>query len=91
MLDQGGDLPGDDMVATRIPPNSLFVMGDNRDDSADSRFAVAEGGMGFVPIEAVVGRALVTFWSTDGSASWIKPWSWFEAARWDRLGKGLGA
>ena len=35
----------------------------------------------------VLGRATIGFWSTDGSASWIKPWTWFTAARWSRLGR----
>jgi signal peptidase I len=63
------------------------MMGDNRDDSADSRVSVADLGVGFLPRENVVGRPLVTFWSTDGSASWVKPWTWFTAARWGRVGR----
>ena len=44
-------------------------MGDNRDDSLDSRFSARpKAAIGFVPVENLVGRALVTFWSTDGSA-----------------------
>ena len=62
------------------------MMGDNRDDSADSRFSPAFGGMGFVPMDALVGRAMLTFWSTDGSASWLLPWTWVTALRADRLG-----
>jgi signal peptidase I len=62
------------------------MMGDNRDDSADSRFSAALGGMGFVPLDALVGRAMVTFWSTDGSSSWLLPWTWFTALRPERIG-----
>ena len=40
-----------------------------------------------VPEENLVGKALVTVFSTDGSAEWIKPWTWFTAARWDRIGE----
>lgn len=54
-------------------------MGDNRDDSADSRFAPPVG-MGYIPMERIQGKAIVTFWSTDGSASWLLPWTWFSAA-----------
>ena len=61
-------------------------MGDNRDNSEDSRFTTDEGGIGIVPIDNLLGRATVMMWSTDGSAEWIKPWTWFSAARWDRLG-----
>jgi signal peptidase I len=65
-------------------------MGDNRDDSLDSRFpSVAEAGVGFLPIENVVGRAAVIAFSTDGTASWLNPLSWFRAARWDRVGDTL--
>jgi signal peptidase I len=41
-----------------------------------------------VPVENLVGRALVTFWSTDGSASYWKPWTWFMALRPSRIGNG---
>jgi signal peptidase I len=60
-------------------------MGDNRDDSLDSRFSREEGGIGFVPVENVVGRATIIFWSTDGSAEYLKPWTWFTALRTDRI------
>jgi len=69
-----------------VPQDSLFVMGDDRDNSADSRYQVSDGGVYFLPQANLVGRATVMMWSTDGSASWIKPWSWFSAARWSRIG-----
>ena len=56
-------------------------MGDNRDDSLDSRFSPREGGIGFVPVENLIGRATLIFWSTDGSAEYAKPWTWFSALR----------
>ena len=62
-------------------------MGDKRDRSADSRFpAAVNGAIGMVPAENLIGRALFTFWSTDGSARWLLPWTWLSAARWSRLG-----
>ena len=63
-------------------------MGDNRDDSLDSRYSGFEGGIGMVPMENLIGRASFTFWSTDGSASWVRPWTWFNALRTSRIGNG---
>ncbi|QIK79520.1 signal peptidase I [Sphingomonas piscis] len=87
VLDQGNS-PADDFPAITVPQGNLFVMGDNRDDSADSRFSPVSGGVGFLPIDHVIGRALVTVWSTDGSASYWKPWTWFSALRGSRMGNG---
>lgn len=70
-----------------VPEGHYFMMGDNRDDSQDSRFPLSERGVGFLPADHLVGRALITFFSTDGSAEWMKPWTWFSATRWDRIGK----
>ena len=86
VLDQTDTSYGDSFGPVTVPQGSLFLMGDNRDDSLDSRYAVEAGGMGFVPIDRVVGRAELAFWSTDGSASWINPISWFTALRTDRIG-----
>ncbi len=90
VIDQLDNPLADNLAPTRVPDGQLFLMGDNRDDSLDSRFAPAEGGIGFVPVENLVGRATTIFWSTDGSADYLKPWTWFTALRWGRLGSGFG-
>ncbi|MEO0461563.1 MAG: signal peptidase I [Pseudomonadota bacterium] len=70
-----------------VGEGQLFVMGDNRDRSMDSRFPPMAGlGTGLVPEANLVGRAEMIVWSTDGSAEWLEPWTWFSAARWNRIG-----
>ncbi|RVT40808.1 signal peptidase I [Sphingobium algorifonticola] len=88
VLDLDPDGPADDRETIMVPEGHLFLMGDNRDRSADSRFpAEVGGGIGLVPQQNLVGRAMISVFSTDGSAQWLLPWTWFTAARWDRIGE----
>lgn len=89
ILDIDSGLPGDDTEAFVVGEGEMFLMGDNRDRSADSRFPADGKAIGIVPQEYLVGRALVSVFSTDGSARWLLPWTWFSAARPERMGQGF--
>jgi len=66
-----------------VPPGHYFMMGDNRDNSADSRDPTS--GVGYVPAENLVGHAVFLFFSTDGYARWWEFWNWPFTVRYGRL------
>ena len=70
-----------------VPPDHVFGMGDNRDNSLDSRYL--EGGVGYIPVENLVGRAEFIFFSVEPSAPWWQVWEWPGEIRWSRLLSGI--
>jgi signal peptidase I len=66
-----------------VPPHHYFMMGDNRDNSADSRSPT--GDVGYVPEENLVGKARIIFFSLDEDTHFWEIWKWPWAIRWHRL------
>ncbi|MFZ1774176.1 MAG: signal peptidase I [Rhizobiaceae bacterium] len=79
-LDISQNSLGDNTREFIVPPGHFFAMGDNRDNSSDSRFTV-----GFVPAENLVGRANYVFFSIAGGASPLEIWRWPSEIRLDRF------
>ena len=87
-----GYTPGipDDFPEITVPDNQVFLMGDNRDESADSRVPQDQQGLGGpVPWENIGGRAEFITFSYDGSTQYWNPISWFSALRHGRAGTSL--
>ncbi len=69
-----GLTPRDNFGPVIVPRNKFFMMGDNRDQSFDSRF------WGFVDMEDIKGKALILYWS------WDSDYAWYNKVRWSRIG-----
>ena len=77
----GTDMPQDNSPEFVVPPRHYFMMGDNRDDSLDSRVSEAEGGVGFVPEENLIGRVGRLAFSIDPACPWWDLAAAFRASR----------
>ena len=86
VLDGEQNGPFDNVGPYRVPPGHYFMMGDNRDNSTDSR---ALWGVGYVPFENFIGRAEIIFFSgavdEPDAFRWYAPWTWPMDVRWDRF------
>jgi signal peptidase I len=80
----GDDRHYDNTQEFLVPPGHYFFMGDNRDQSEDSRATV-----GMVPFENLVGRAEFLFFSQNGEASFWQIWRWPKTIRWSRIFDGI--
>jgi signal peptidase I len=77
--------PLDDTPEVTVPEDRLFVMGDNRDNSADSRVPVAEGGVGLLPTDNLVGRVDAIVGSWDFASKSQPVWTWLSGFRLARF------
>lgn len=86
VLDSDPDGPLDNTAVYKVPPGHYFMMGDNRDNSTDSR---VKSAVGYVPFENFIGRAEIIFFSAPldepEAMRWYAPWTWPFDIRWHRI------
>ena len=88
VLDSEEDGPFDNVGPYKVPAGHYFMMGDNRDNSTDSR---ASWGVGYVPFDNLIGRAEIIFFSAavdePDAFRLLQPWTWPFDIRWNRFFK----
>ncbi|HEY0900926.1 MAG TPA: signal peptidase I [Micavibrio sp.] len=82
IYEESDSRPLDNTEEFLVPAGHYFMMGDNRDNSQDSR---VQSAVGFVPYDNLIGRASFIFFSTDGSAGLAEVWKWPFAIRYGRI------
>jgi signal peptidase I len=83
LLKQSDEGPANNTQLYKVEPGYLFAMGDNRDNSSDSR--IEASGFGYLPVENLVGHAEIIFFSIDAEHAWWEFWQWPFEIRWNRL------
>ena len=82
IVEQSDNAPMDNTQIYVVPPGKYFAMGDNRDNSQDSRYL---DDVGYIPAENLIGRAEFIFFSHNDNARWWEVWKWPSAIRFDRI------
>lgn len=88
VYDSQENSPSDNTRIFTVPTGHYFMMGDNRDNSGDSRFAVRNGGAGNIPATNIIGKAEIVLLSVDDDFVLYKPWTWLNM-RGDRFFKRI--
>ncbi len=86
IIEQSDNERMDNTGVYTVPRGMYFAMGDNRDNSQDSRY---QEEVGFIPAENLIGRAEFIFFSHNDAAHWWEVWKWPSAIRFDRIFKSI--